>query len=472
MTTDVEHGTPLPLPPEAWAPARRLARKVFEPIEHFLHVEAAGGVVLLVAALAALAWANSPWAAAYDHLWHTEVTIGVGAAIAKPSLHFLVNEGLMAVFFFVVGLEIRREIHQGELSRWKSAALPVVAALGGMAAPALIYFAINRGGPTARGWGVPMATDIAFAVGVLTALGKRAPPALRVFLLALAIIDDIGAIVVIALFFSSGISLGGVALALGALGAIVLLQRVGVRNPWLYVPAGAALWAGFLTAGVHPTLAGVALGLLTPARAWLGARGFAEAARRVADEVEGRADEPEREAHVVLGLLRRLKIARREVLPPGTRLQVALHPWVAFAIMPLFAFANAGVRVGGFDLGEASARATMLGVVAGLVVGKPLGVCLASYAAVRAGVAALPGGVRWRGVLVVGLVAGIGFTMAIFMAGLAFETEALLQASKLAVLVGSALAAVAALLVGRMGAASRDAGAAATAAEAEASAER
>ncbi|HEU4407093.1 MAG TPA: Na+/H+ antiporter NhaA [Polyangiaceae bacterium] len=464
--------TPLPLPPEAWGPARQFARKVFEPIEHFLHVEAAGGAVLLVAALAALAWANSPWAATYEHLWHTEVTVGVGSKLAKPSLHFLVNDGLMTIFFFVVGLEIRREMHQGELSRWKSAALPVVAALGGMVAPALLYFAFNRGGPTARGWGVPMATDIAFAVGVLTALGKRVPAALRVFLLALAIIDDIGAIAVIAVFFSSGVSLGGVAVALAALGTILVLQRVGVRNPFFYVPSGVALWAGFLLAGVHPTLAGVALGLLTPARAWLGARGFAEAARRVADEVEGRADEPEQEAHVVLGLLHRIKIARREVLPPGTRLQVALHPWVAFAIMPLFAFANAGVRVGGFDLGEPSARATMLGVVAGLVVGKPLGVCLASYAAVRAGVATLPSGVGWRGVLVVGLVAGIGFTMAIFMAGLAFETEALLQASKLAVLVGSALAAVAAVVVGRTGPAAPDAGAATTAAEAEASSER
>jgi NhaA family Na+:H+ antiporter len=349
----------------------------------------------------------------------------------------------MTIFFFVVGLEIRREMHDGELSDLRRAALPIAAALGGMVVPATIYAAVNHGRPTLAGWGVPMATDIAFAVGALTLLGRRAPPALRVLLLALAVVDDVGAIVVIALFYSAGIVGSGVAVAaLG--GAIVLvMQRLGVRSPLAYVAPGAVLWFGMLGSGIHPTLAGVVLGLLTPARTWLGAEGFATVAGETVEGVRSTTD-----SHEIAHQVATLRRAQREVLPPAVRLQHLLHPWVAFGIMPLFALANAGVRLEGAAL-EGDGAAIAAGVGLGLVVGKPLGVVLASWLALRMGVASLPAGLSVRGLLVVGTVAGIGFTMALFVAELAFGSGAELEVAKLAILGGSIASAVAGLVLGR-----------------------
>ncbi|HVJ18692.1 MAG TPA: Na+/H+ antiporter NhaA [Polyangiaceae bacterium] len=395
------------LAPEAWPAARRVAERVLRPLERFLHVEAASGILLLAAAVVAVIWANSPWAESYARLWHMPVTLGLGPLLSRETLHFWINDGLMAIFFLVVGLEIRREIHEGELSELKRAALPVAAALGGMAAPAGIYLLFNADPVTHVGWGVPTATDIAFAVGVLALLGKRVPPALRVLLLALAIIDDIGAIVVIALFYSSGIAWSGLLVAAAGLLLVVLLQRLGVRRVMVYVPAGAVVWFGVLEAGVHPTIAGVVLGLLTPVRPW-----------------------------------------SREPLPPGARLEAALHPWVAFVIMPLFALANAGVSLGDVAIADTATRNVAIGVMAGLVLGKPIGILLISFVTVRLGICALPRGVGWRGVMVVGAVAGIGFTMAIFIAGLAFPNPALLGAAKLGVLCASVLAACLGALAG------------------------
>jgi Na+:H+ antiporter, NhaA family len=267
-------GSPPLDPPGAWAPARRLVRRARAPVERFLAIEASSGILLLGVACVALLWANSPWAGAYEHLWHTRLGVSFGSWVFERDLHFWINDALMTVFFFVVGLEIRREIHHGELSELRRAALPLVAALGGMIAPAIIYTAFNFGLPAQVGWGVPMATDIAFAVGALALLGKRVPPALRILLLALAVIDDVGAILVIAVFYSSNIQLIGFVVLAVALGLLLVWQLLGVRSPWAYVIPGAAVWAGMYVAGIHPTLAGVVLGLLTPVRAWYGAAHF------------------------------------------------------------------------------------------------------------------------------------------------------------------------------------------------------
>jgi len=458
--------------PETWAPARRIAERVFRPIERFLHVEAASGIMLLVAAVVALIWANSPWAASYEHLLHTPISVGVGGAVFAKPLHFWVNEGLMAIFFLVVGLEIRREIYEGELSDIRRASLPIAAAIGGMIAPALIYFALNQEPPARHGWGVPMATDIAFAVGVLSLLGNRVPAALRVLLLALAIIDDIGAILVIAFFYSSGIVWSGLATAAAGMAGVLVLQGFGVRRALMYVLPGAITWIGMLHAGVHPTIAGVVLGLLTPARSWFGAAGFMAAARDALERFRKQADNHGHDAHALLEPLRAFKRAQREAVPPVVRVQAALHPWVAFGIMPLFALANAGVSLSGTDLSSAASMTVVLGVTLGLVVGKPLGIVAASALAVKLGLSALPRGTSWGGILLVGGVAGIGFTMAIFIAGLAFTDASLLAVAKLAILIASAVSGVAALIYGRLSSsAAPRPGAAVTEAEAEASTE-
>lgn len=439
----------IPAPPGAWPRARRVAGAFVRPLERFLRVEAASGIILLAAALVALLWANSPWRGAYERLWHVPLSFGVGAwSFAKP-LHFWVNDALMVVFFFVVGLEIRRELHDGELSDRRRAALPVAAALGGMIAPALLYAAVNRGTPTARGWGVPMATDIAFAVGVLALLGKRVPAAVRVLLLALAIIDDIGAILVIAVFYSQGFSFAGLLVAAAGIALVLVLRGLGVRRTIAYVVPGVVLWAGILMTGVHPTIAGVILGLLTPARPWYGEEGFLAAVDSAVRQFRRRAA-GDHDHHALLEPLARVAEARREAVAPVIRIEAALHPWVAYGIMPLFALANAGVDLHGVDLRAPSTLRIGLGVSLGLVLGKPLGVVAGCFLAERAGLAARPRGATWRGVWLVGIVAGIGFTMAIFIAGLAFPDPAALGAAKLTVLAASATAGALGMAAGRV----------------------
>jgi len=433
-------------PPEAWAPLLRLARVAGRPLERFLRIEAASGILLLLAAGVALACANSPWAAAYAAFWHTELGVRLGELRFERSLEWLVNDGLMVIFFFVVGLEIRRELHHGELSEWRRAALPAAAALGGMIAPALLYLSAASAPGTQSGWGVPMATDIAFAVGILTLLGKRVPAALRVLLLALAVIDDLGAILVIALFYSTGVLPWGLALGAVGVGLIFLLQRFGVRSKLAYVPTGFLVWAGVYSAGVHPTIAGVIVGLITPVRAWLGPSGFVE---RLGAELHPlRAPDLELPAQQLAAALRAVDRARREARSPAESLIETLHPWVAYGIMPLFALANAGVSLGGVH-GDDASRHVLLGVGIGLVLGKPLGVLLATWLTLRLRIAALPLGLGWRHLLVLGVVAGVGFTMALFVAQLAFLDPKLLAAAKLGVLTASGLAALLALVLGR-----------------------
>ena len=437
-------------PPEAWEPARQAARALVRPLENFMKIQAASGILLLLMALLAMAWANSPWQEGYHHLWHTPVTLGLGNFVFEQTVHFWINDGLMVVFFFVVGLEIRREMHHGELSELKRAALPVAAALGGMLVPASIYLVLNPSPETQHGWGVPMATDIAFAVGILALLGSRVPAALRVLLLALAIIDDIGAILVIALFYSSGVQVIGLGIALAGVLLVILFQRIGVRQPAIYVFPGIVLWCGMLNAGVHPTIAGVILGLLTPASSWFGQTGFLTEAKAALDEFSDRSYRKKADSHDLIEPLNRIETARREAIPPVVRLESMLNPWVAFVIMPLFALSNAGVTVDLDDLDSPGALSVALGVGVGLALGKPVGIVGISWIASKLNVCSLPRGVDLRGLIVVGSVGGIGFTMALFIAQLAFTDPTRLGIAKVAVLIGSLVAGVLGIVVGML----------------------
>jgi NhaA family Na+:H+ antiporter len=414
------------------------------PLRVRLHAAPAGGLVLLACAVVAMVWANSPWAHSYHVLWETPIAIGVGDRHAALSLHAVVNDGLMAVFFFLVGLEIKREILVGELASVRQAALPVAAALGGMIVPALLFLAFNAGGPTSRGWGIPMATDIAFALGVLALLGDRFPPALRVFLSALAIADDLGAVLVIALFYTASVSWGALAAAFGLLLLSLAANAVGVRAATAYAVIGVALWVAVLLSGVHATVAGVLLAMTIPSRTVIDERALLEGAGAALREFD-LACHPEtvmlsNRAHQAA--LRRLEVLSEKALPPLARLEHGLHGVVTFGIMPLFALANAGVELRGGS--EAIASTIGLGVIAGLVLGKPIGIALASWLAVRAGVASLPDGVGWRTLAGTAVLGGIGFTMSLFIASLAFGDSAeWLTSAKLGILVGSVIAGVA-----------------------------
>lgn len=457
-----------PPPPGTWLPAHRAVRSLVAPIERFLAIEAASGILLLGAAALALILANSPLATAYASFWTTPTALRLGAFSFERDLRWWVNDGLMTIFFFVVGLEIRREIHRGELSELRRAALPLAAALGGMLVPALIYALFNAGRPTSSGWGVPMATDIAFAVGVLALLGDRVAPALRVLLLSLAVIDDVGAIVVIAAFYSDGIQPAALILAAGGLASILGLQALGVRAPLMYVPSALVAWVGVYAAGIHPTMAGVLVGLLTPARAWLGGDELAAAADNVAGEARAL---PDQNADGLAHHLRELAGISREAVAPVDRLLHALHPPVAFLVMPVFALANAGVAFGSADLSGDGWR-VFAGVFLGLLVGKIVGILAATRLSVAIGFAAAPRGVGWPQVSVVGMVAGIGFTMALFVAHLAFPAGPELETAKLAIFAASAFAGVLGYALGSVVLRSElDPGVAQTASEAESSTE-
>jgi NhaA family Na+:H+ antiporter len=412
-------------------PVERLVR----PFVRFMEIESASGLVLLACTAAALFLANSRWAADYDALWHTHLTISVGTWRLDESLAHWVNDALMTVFFFVVGLEIKRELVDGELRELKKAALPIMAALGGMIAPAAIYLSLQYGGEGEAGWGIPMATDIAFVVGFLALLGKRAPLGLKILLLALAIADDIGAILVIAMFYSSDVALLPLGLAAIGFGVVYGCSWIGVRTVTVYVILGAGIWLAFYYSGVHPTVAGVMLGLMTPASAWLGETTLREVIADAFDRIDGVRERPDAEEQAKIA--GELKATANESVSPLERLESALQPWVSFGIMPLFALANAGVPIEMSAFGHPVA----LAVAAGLVFGKPLGIVALSWIAVRAGWASLPSGVNWTVMIGAGCLAGIGFTMSLFIAGLALEGE-LLDAAKIGILAGSAVSAV------------------------------
>jgi NhaA family Na+:H+ antiporter len=411
---------------------RPVARLVGRPLARFLHVEAAGGVLLLAATIGALVWANSPWRAGYDELWSTELVLRIGSYELAESLQHWVNDGLMAVFFFVVGLEIKRELVAGDLSERRDVLLPAVAALGGMIVPAAIYLAFNTGGDGAAGWGVPMATDIAFAVGVLALLGDRVPASARLLLLAIAIVDDIGAIVVIAIAYTDDLALGWLAAAVAGLVVVAQLRRLRVWYPPVYLVAAVVVWWLTLQSGVHATIAGVALGLVTPARPLLPPLQADEIADRLSADTDVTADE-----------VRDVAFALRESVSVAERLGTELHPWSSYVIVPVFALANAGIELSGDALRDAAGSPITLGVAVGLVVGKPLGILAAVALAVRLGVARLPDGLRWSHVTGLGALAGIGFTVSLFVSGLAFDAADRHDQAAMGVLAASLLAALA-----------------------------
>lgn len=429
--------------PASNAGAPQLIERVLAPFQRFTQTESSSGLLLLACTAVALGWANSIWAASYEHLWETELTLSLGPWSAHSTLHHLINDGLMAVFFFLVGLEIKREMLAGELATLRSAALPIAGALGGMIVPALLYASLNAGTAGEPGWAVPMATDIAFALGVLALLGDRVPIGVRVFLAALAIVDDIGAVLVIAVFYSGGIALGPLSVA----GALVLLAAganvAGVRRPWAYAAIGLALWAAVISSGIHATVAGVLLAMTIPARTRIDEISFLSRARHALSRFETAHEpgasplkDPEHQAAV-----QQLERLAKQLQPPLLRLEHGLHGVVAFGIMPLFALANAGVPLGLRQLGGGDSTAVALGVAFGLLVGKPLGITLLAWAAVRLGAASLPQAVTWRSIAGAGLLGGIGFTMALFIAGLAFTGEpGLLVAAKLGILGASLIA--------------------------------
>jgi len=422
--------------------AQAATERALETLQRFLHIEAVSGIVLLAAAAVALIWANSPVADSYHHLWHLPVSVGVGSFTVSQTLHFWINDGLMTAFFLVVGMEIRREIHEGALSDARQALLPVAAAAGGVIAPALIYLALNTDPARAHGWAVPTATDIAFAVGVLALLGRAIPANLRVFLLALAIIDDVIAVLIIAVFYSGGLDLAGFGVAGLGMVMVLVLQRIGIGAALPYVVPGALVWGGLLMTGAHPTLAGVVLGLMTPVRSRPMREDPVEAVSRIASELRDNDAVTANNERSLTRPLQQLSLARREILPPVVRVQAALHPWVSYGIMPLFALANAGVSLGSVDLAAPGPLRVLLGVALALVIGKPLGIVAVTWITVRLRLGRLPDGVSWGGVFLIGLLGGIGFTMSIFIAMLAYSDDGLLNAAKLGVLAGSLAAAL------------------------------
>ena len=408
---------------ETLTPARASSRRLGEQFREFMHMEMAGGVFLVIAAVLALVIRNSALGDSVDHFWHAHAIIQIGPISIDESLTHWVNDGLMAIFFFVAGLEIKRELVVGELRDPKRAALPAVAALGGMVVPAAIYTFINFGGDGAGGWGIPLATDIAFAIGILAMVGRGLPSGLKVFLLSLAIADDIGAVVVIAIFYSSSISGLWLSIACGLIALVLLMKRADIWFVPAYTIVGVGLWIAMFESGVHATLAGVILGLLAPAVA--------------------RKPEPTQldiEPSVPLGVLRSVLTDARETVPITDRLIHILHPWTAFVILPLFALANSGVEISAGGLADAATSPVTLGIIFGLVVGKVVGILVATWIAVTTGLGTLPAGVSWRAVTGVALLAGIGFTVSLFITGLAFEDPALRDAAKLGVLGASILA--------------------------------
>jgi Na+:H+ antiporter, NhaA family len=400
--------------------------RLIRPLVDFLHTEAAGGVALVVATIAALLWANSPWDASYNELWTTHLAVSLGEWELDLDLRDWINDGLMALFFFVVGLEIKRELVEGELRDPRRAMLPVCAALGGMMVPAAIYATFNAGGEASDGWGIPMATDIAMAVGVLSLMGSRASSSLKLFLLALAIVDDIGAIVVIAVFYTDDIHGDALLAAVGLVLAVAVMRRCGVRSTAAYVVVGVVLWVTLHRSGINATLAGVVLGLMAPTRP----------IRR--PELVDAAQLPAASGHQAV---RQTATAARATVSVVEWLEHRLHPWTSFVIVPLFALANAGIPLSRDTVGDALTSSVGGGIVVGLVVGKFVGVTGATWLATRLGIARLPENTSWSGIVGVSALAGIGFTVSIFVADLAFDGGPLADQAKVAILAASLLSA-------------------------------
>lgn len=422
--------------------------KLLHPLQEFVKLEASGGILLLLCTVMALLWANSPWDSAYTNLWQTPLTIGIGGFVLTKPLLLWINDGLMAVFFFVVGLEIKREVVVGELASFRKAALPIAAALGGMVVPAALYMALNAGKAGAPGWGIPMATDIAFALGVLALLGKRAPLSLKLFLTAFAIVDDLGAVLVIAIFYTTQLSWLSLAIGAGFLVALIVVNRAGVRHSLIYAVLGIGLWLAFLKSGVHATVAGVLLAMTIPLRPRIDSQTFLERSRTILDMIDANksgANHSENK-HKKQAAFQTFESICKQAESPLQRMEHALHPWVSFAIMPIFALANAGVTLSSGTT-PAFSHPVALGVILGLALGKQFGITLFAWLAVRIGLADLPKDISWRQIYGTGWLGGIGFTMSLFIANLAFDSNSLLSMAKAGILTASLLAAIGGLSI-------------------------
>lgn len=425
--------------------AVKAVRIIFSPIENFLRMESSSGIILLVVAVIAMILANSPLYEFYNSIISFNLGVNIGGTEISHSLQHWVNDGLMVIFFFVVGLEIKRELVEGELSSPSKAALPMFAALGGMIVPALFYFSLNPSGPASSGWGIPMATDIAFAVGILTLFSKKAPFTLKIFLLALAIVDDLGAILVIAFFYTEQIHQIALGLAAVGIAVITIMKYSGVRKIAVYSAVGFLVWIAILKSGVHATISGVIMGLLTPVAALFPKKElpkkFQSLAKDIADSIESEKENTEF-SHNTLNKINDLHLVTVESSSPLERLIHMLHPFVSFIIMPVFAFVNAGVHIEDFTLDSFVTNHISLGIILGLVLGKPIGIMLFSFMAIKLKLAKLPVGVSWSQMLSVGFLAGIGFTMALFISNLALSADHLEMFSKLGILTASLIAGV------------------------------
>jgi len=422
--------------------------KFLRPFQAFLHAEASGGILLLICTVIALVWANSPFAENYFNLWHTYISIHISDFVLSYSLHHWINDGLMAIFFFVVGLEIKREFLVGELSSARKAALPVAGALGGMLFPALLYALFNSGTPGSSGWGIPMATDIAFVIGILALLGPKVPVVLKVFVIALAIADDIGAVLVIAIFYTAEISFLSLLVGAGFILLLIAANILGIKNLLIYTLLGIGLWLAFLFSGVHATVAGVLLAFTIPAAARIDSKKFMEDGEKLLKDFDDAGEEVEstftNEERLIAA--QALEKNCKKVMTPLSRLESGLHPWVSFFIMPLFALANAGVSIGD-DFISSLTNPVSIGIITGLFLGKQVGIFVFSWLSVKLKIAAKPEEVSWAKIYAAGILAGIGFTMSLFIANLAFTEAALLDISKVGILSASLISGIAGFII-------------------------
>ncbi len=415
---------------------------IFRPFQEFAQIEASGGILLLAATLIALILANSFVAERYFEIWHTTLSINIGTFSLSLPIEAWINDGLMTLFFFVVGLEIKREFLVGELASAKKAILPIIAAIGGMMIPAVIYTLFNIGKAGATGWGIPMATDIAFTLGVLALLGRRIPLPLKSFIVALAIVDDIGAVLVIAFFYTANISFTALGAAALILLALFIANRLRTRSTLVYTVLGVALWLAFLASGIHATVSGVLLAFFIPAMAAINTKEFVENSRSILDRLNNDDDKKE---DVLVNKKHQEAIQSLEVMTvhsetPLQRMERFLHPWVTFAIVPLFALANAGIPLGNFSTAVTSSIS--LGVIFGLIIGKQIGITLFTWVAIKTKLSIMPSSVSWRQIYGVSWLAGIGFTMSIFITNLSLATPALVVQSKIGIIVASLICGI------------------------------
>ena len=420
--------------------------RIARPFQAFVSIEAAGGIMMIIMTLMAMILSNTALNELYSKILHTNFSVGVGSSIFSKSIHFWINDCLMACFFLVVGLEIKREALVGELASLRQAVLPAAGALGGVVAPALIFWTLNNGSASESGWGIPMATDIAFVLGALTMLGSRVPSSLAIFLVSLAIVDDLVAVVVIALFYSQSISLLYLELAAVVVGILIVMNILGTRHPAPYILVGMVLWAFVYASGVHATVAGVIVAMTIPARSARDTKGFADEAETLLREFK---DQRSKDYLIHLkeenqSVIRQLESMFRQIEPPLQRLEYVLHPWVIFGIMPIFALANAGVELNSTLLSNAATSNQSLGIILGLFLGKQVGIVSATWLAVKLGIASLPESVNMKHIYGGAVLCGIGFTMSLFIAELSFiQQPAMLEEAKVSILAGSLLSGIA-----------------------------